>query len=151
MKRLIILALLFASCKKQSVQPSSQVKDCNCDRVVEKHKFNMVGNQPGQVIYFGDYITINKAGIYAINVSYNSTSPSTQAGLSKNYASTNYLYDSTVSNFFAYNSDSPQYLTLNYTGRFAVNDVIRFHISYGSAAATINVPASWRFHVYFIH
>lgn len=59
MKRLIILALLFASCKKQSVQPSSQVKDCNCDRVVEKHKFNMVGNQPGQIIYFGDYITIN--------------------------------------------------------------------------------------------
>jgi phosphorylcholine metabolism protein LicD len=59
MKKLFILSLIFISCKKDVINTNSNVKDCNCDRVVERHKFNMVGNQPGQIVYFGDYITIN--------------------------------------------------------------------------------------------
>lgn len=53
-----MMSLLLFACQKEEVI-KEEIKDCECDRVVERHKFNMVGNQAGQIVYFGDYITIN--------------------------------------------------------------------------------------------
>lgn len=60
MKKLLMMSLLLFACQKEEVIKEEAPKDCECDRVVERHKFNMQNqNQVGQVIYFGTYITIN--------------------------------------------------------------------------------------------
>ena len=59
MKKLLMMSLLLFACQKEEVI-KEEIKDCECDRVVERHKFNMQNqNQSGQVVYFGTYITIN--------------------------------------------------------------------------------------------
>lgn len=72
MKKTILIlsavALTFASCKKEEVQPvvtpttNEYIPDCDCDEVMEFTSFNLVG--AGQ---FGTYVTINQCTGVQIN------------------------------------------------------------------------------------
>jgi hypothetical protein len=61
MKKIIINTLmavaLLTSCKKEV--EAAPVLDCDCDRVVEAHYFNIAGAAGGQTFVGVSYVTIN--------------------------------------------------------------------------------------------
>ena len=60
MKRILLITSLFLmSCEKEEVEPINQtVENCDCDRIVDIKKFNMVGDaQTGESSYFWCHIT----------------------------------------------------------------------------------------------
>ncbi len=72
MKKTILIlsavALTFASCKKEDVQPNittTTAPDCNCDRVVSVNSFNLPDGT-----MFGDYVTVNDCTNFQQNHSF---------------------------------------------------------------------------------
>jgi len=58
MKKLLLL-LVFTSCSTPQDE-ATIVTDCECDRIVEKHTFNVVGTlQNPAIVYHTVYTTIN--------------------------------------------------------------------------------------------
>ena len=65
---LTMVALTFASCKKEDVQPNiptTPAPDCNCDRVVSVFSFNL----PGGTVS-GNYVTVNDCTNFQQNHSF---------------------------------------------------------------------------------
>lgn len=59
MKKLLLLLVLFVSCSTPQ-DDVTVVIDCDCDRIVEKHTFNVVGTlQNPAIVYHTVYTTIN--------------------------------------------------------------------------------------------